>query len=854
MPSKRSAASITSRKSSKQAIAEFEKALAIRLALDRKPEVAATQNNIGNAYYYLEQYETAIDFYQKAVAGFALNDDRLAIAETLNNTGSAHYSLGSYDAALDSYQQSLKHALEIHYRQGEATSLYGIGLVHYARGDYGLALETYAKNLALREFLRDRLGIATTLHSMGMAHLRQQNHALALAAYLKALPLYAEMGDRDGKISAAALLIEIGGIHFSQRTYEAAMERYRAALAAYQGLGEDLGVAAALNAIGSVYKAQKLFDPALEAFRKSLIEYERFGEKERAGEVLIHMAGAQYARGDAAQALKLAEQASASARQLSNGNLLWQARYIAGSVYRSLSQLDEARRAFEESIAAVEFLRAELIDDEQAIPFFPEKSAPYLAMMEWLLTQNRAVEAFAIAEVVRSQQLWDMLRGVRIRINKTMTAAEQDQQRQLHKALVSARRQHDREKARKNRDEPRFAALGARLQKARQDYNAFKTKLYAARPELSAWRGETPSFKPEEAQRLLDAKTAWLEFICGETQSYLFVLTRDPAAGRRDMVSVKAYILNVGRADLADRKAKFRDAIRQQRDDVTPAARDLYDLLIKPAAAQLAGKESLVIIPDPPLWGLPFQALQAVEGRYLLEGFSVVYSPSLLSLRESAVSRRGAMAPATNLTAFANPVFTKELVDRLKLSGREIRVAASASAEQEAKALAQLYGETSSRAYVAADASEDRLRSEAESSRLLHVSAPVLLRDTSPFYSSVMLSAGREDGLLQAWEIANLRLQAEAVVLTAAESDEGDLGDGIGVTGLAWSWSVAGSPALVVNQWQTEAGESDLLIDFHRHLKQRLAPAAALRQAALRAIMSDKSHPFHWSRFIVIKV
>ena len=50
-----------------------------------------------------------------------------------------------------------------------------------------------------------------------------------------------------------------------------------------------------------------------------------------------------------------------------------------------------------------------------------------------------------------------------------------------------------------------------------------------------------------------------------------------------------------------------------------PSALKLYELLLKPAAAQLKGKTNLLIVPDDQLWNLPFQALLTPSNRFLLE-------------------------------------------------------------------------------------------------------------------------------------------------------------------------------------------------------------------------------------------
>jgi len=90
-------------------------------------------------------------------------------------------------------------------------------------------------------------------------------------------------------------------------------------------------------------------------------------------------------------------------------------------------------------------------------------------------------------------------------------------------------------------------------------------------------------------------------------------------------------------------------------------------------------------------------------------------------------------------------------------------------------------------------------------------------------YSHLVLAQGaergQEDGLLEAWELMNLDLRAELVVLSACETARGRVGAGEGMIGLTWALFVAGAPAVVVSQWSVEsASTTELMIEFHRLL------------------------------------
>ena len=129
-------------------------------------------------------------------------------------------------------------------------------------------------------------------------------------------------------------------------------------------------------------------------------------------------------------------------------------------------------------------------------------------------------------------------------------------------------------------------------------------------------------------------------------------------------------------------------------------------------------------------------------------------------------------------------------------------------------------------------------------------------------YSHIMLAqeaaGGAEDGLLEAWELLNLDLKADLVVLSACETARGRVGAGEGVIGLTWALFVAGSPTTVVSQWKVEeSSTTELMLEFHRQLRRpgdaRTATAVALQRAATKMLDSKEyRHPFYWAGFVVI--
>jgi CHAT domain-containing protein len=163
--------------------------------------------------------------------------------------------------------------------------------------------------------------------------------------------------------------------------------------------------------------------------------------------------------------------------------------------------------------------------------------------------------------------------------------------------------------------------------------------------------------------------------------------------------------------------------------------------------------------------------------------------------------------------------------------------------------------------YTGVQAREDRAKAESPAFRILQFATHGILNSSSPMYSHLLLSQenleNNEDGLLEAWEVMNLNLNADVVVLAACETARGRFGAGEGMIGMAWAFFVAGSPTTVASQWKVEsASTTDLMLEFHRNLRAsgaRMSKARALQRASLKLLKSrEYQHPFYWAGFVLL--
>ncbi len=846
-----------------QAQDSFNKSIELYRAVGDKLGIAKGLNGLGIVNRWQGNYSRALDYYQKALALCEEIGDRAEMARLHNNLGVVNNALGNSEVALDYYRKSLAFYEEAGFKSRMAGTLSNISIVYRFQGNYRLALEHAQRALKLAEELKDKPNTASALKALSAVYGSQGEEDLALEYRQRYLALNEAMGNRA---EVAYALFDIGTTYFKRGEYDTALEYQLKSMKLREQIGEKPALAESYMKIGDIYDAQGKRDLALEFYRKSLALEEAANNNRGLTTSFEALANFYYKQGNYKEALEAAESGARTARQAGLQEQFWETRTITGKAYRALNRPEDARKAFDEAIAVIESLRSQVAGGtrEQQLSF-ERRVSPYLESAKLLATEKRASEALLYAERAKGRALLDVLLNGRDNITKAMTTEERNQERQLRDEISSLNAQISTERARAKPDNQLLSELDARLQQARLDFEAFQKSLYAAHPNLQAKRGEAALFTVEQASHILpDDKSALLEYLVTDEQTYLFVLTKERATGKDDL---KLYTLDIKRDDLEKRVENYRAHLAGRNPDFSQSAQELYGLLLRPAQKQLQDKTKLIIVPDAGLWGLPFQALQPTEGRYVIEDQAVSYAPSLTVLREMMRLRRKnneQSSASSLLLAFGNPKASEQTISSAKLVTRA-GLEPLPDTEKEVRALEQLYGAAQSRIYVGAEAREDRIKLEAGKYRIIHLATHGILNNSSPLYSYLLLSrpnaVSSEDGLLEAWEIMQMDLRADMVILSACETARGRFGAGEGVIGLSWAFFVAGTPTTVVSQWKVESTSTNLLMtEFHRNLQSalktstpKISEADALRLAVLKLNKNELyRHPFYWAGFIVV--
>ncbi|MEM1182886.1 MAG: CHAT domain-containing protein [Acidobacteriota bacterium] len=284
-------------------------------------------------------------------------------------------------------------------------------------------------------------------------------------------------------------------------------------------------------------------------------------------------------------------------------------------------------------------------------------------------------------------------------------------------------------------------------------------------------------------------------------------------------------------SDLVDRVESVRRALSERRVDIGPRLSELGELLLGPVAEDLKEAHRLHVVPDGPLWDLPFAALE-LDGAPLVQRMAVSSVPSLAVL--SALRRRSGGGR----------------VSALVLGGAD----AHGEVAEQARAVAKVYG-------VGARV-DDQARRGSLSSLLaagpgvLHLAAHGVVDTVRPARSYVQLEPPGRDGRLDAAALAALDLgSVELAVLAACESGRGGVRRGEGMLGLAWAALSAGAGNVLISHWRVDAGATeDFMVLFHRRVAAGGDEAAAALRSSMLELAADPAtaHPFYWAGFSLV--
>jgi CHAT domain-containing protein len=284
---------------------------------------------------------------------------------------------------------------------------------------------------------------------------------------------------------------------------------------------------------------------------------------------------------------------------------------------------------------------------------------------------------------------------------------------------------------------------------------------------------------------------------------------------------------------------RSRLANPQDSDDVEDKLRAAALALIVPVLPAIpGGTRQLIIVPAESLASVPFAALPlppfgAEPARPLLERFAIAYLPSASTLQFLNIG------PAHH----ESDVFLGALGDQ-SVDG----LPALPGTLQETAAIQDLYPRA--QRLVGAEFTHDAAVQALTQHAVVHFATHGLVDAQAPLFSALVTApAEGRASRLSLYEVVDLQIKSRLVILSACETDLGQVRGGDEIIGLTRTFLQAGADGVVSSLWQVDDSATALLMaTLHEKLRAGESASVALRHAQLMT-RRRFPQPYYWAPF-----
>ncbi len=288
----------------------------------------------------------------------------------------------------------------------------------------------------------------------------------------------------------------------------------------------------------------------------------------------------------------------------------------------------------------------------------------------------------------------------------------------------------------------------------------------------------------------------------------------------------------------------------------------LYQKLF--AGLHIQDYHNLYVIPDGFLFQLPLGVLpdNHVESaysygsaHYMIDSHSISYYTSLKDLERTYFEPKSKYKIDYAGFGIKNFGYTSS-----SLSGDKI-LAPLPYTESEVSKIDSLlpYPTSKKKLFLGTTATEKSFRKWVPNAKIVHLATHSEVYYENPLFSVIYLNGDQNkktqnidnDGKIHAYELFEMNLNNQLVVLSSCESGAGDYITGSGIIGLSRAFTYAGAKSLILNLWPVnDQAAEKISVKFYEYLKKGYTKAEALRKAKLYFIDNGNANPYIWGSYI----
>ena len=822
---------------------------------------------LGRIYGYKAVFKADQGFYDESITAYEMaidqiksmeEKDTVALATQWNNLANVHSDRGDYEKAEDCFERSLSILGEEVRLDIQASVYNNLGQIKYRLESYHEAKIRFKRAYQLYEAYAQISGsknfsstgnFVITCNNLGKTYL-QLNQLDSTAKYLR----LAQRTQKEKKIKRQLPLTNLflGQLYLKQGNAQSGIASLQ------EGLNQALDqfdlpntyVARCYFSLAEAYQSQGEIDKALDLFLKS-------------SEALVHEPlkdGLPVQMDDVASKMELLKTLRAKA------SLLWASYQKTGDT----DLLEAAFRHYTFIDALIVSARQSYLEENSKL-YLAEKSheifgqAIRVALSLYEKTQKASYfeAVFQFMESNKAASLLESLADDEARLFARLNSSE------TGRKLISEEENLKREIAgyqrmiyeANNKESEKVAQIEENLFEQKQALEEIQQALFDKFPEYYKLKAETRLTSIKKLQEeILAEEEVLLEYYLDEEGLVTLMVGRDFANvqetkfGNDDREMLAVFIQQISSFDFSSKPELAFQTFTQ-------SAFGAYQLLLKPYTEQASTQhEKLIIIPDGLLNFVSFQALirELPESKtvdyspnnlaYLLEDFQIryAYSANQLAFFKKKDQRSESKS---GFVGFA-PYFGEGSANATRRSCEAAVLAPLSENVNEVNEIAALIkGKT----YTGTAASTEAFKAVAKDYGILHLATHACSQADEALYQKIFF--GQED-YLYAFDLYDLNISADLVVLSACETGIGQLVEGEGVLSLARGFAYAGSRSILTTLWSvSDRSTADIMVEYYKQLQAGMAKSVALRKAQLTYLEGQKPnlmHPVYWAGFMQV--
>jgi tetratricopeptide (TPR) repeat protein len=791
--------------------------------------LARLEINVGNIHHRQDRFAEALLCYERAYERLVPFRNVEGIAVALGNMAMCLITLNDFPRALETHRRARAFCEENGLPRLVALADYNIAYLYFFRGQYGEAIEALKATRAACEALGDAYLAALCRLDLAEIYLELNLSPEATAMAEEAHAAFAELGVGYEAAKARGFFAiaegQQGKVLRSLELFTEARDSFvRERNSVWPGL-MDLYRAMILMSAGRLFEARPSALAALAAFSAPALASKAILCRLLLARLALRM-------GDVAAARDECERAAAILTPLDLPALAFQMHYVRGQIARAAGETELAYDAYRAALRYLETLRSSLRGEELKIAFIKNKLEVYESLVDLCLARDTGAsaveEAFGYVEQAKSRSLQELLLKAAVPAPPP-AGGKSDLVRRVGELREELNWYYHRIEAEQLSPEDHTEERLDQLQTAVQ---AHESELLRVLRELPAGAEPlellAPVSLPLPAIRAaLPAGAMLIEYFRVGPRLLAFLVTRDslevaPVAllpRVQHVLRLLQFQLGWARPGAAASTEASREALMAS---TQAHLAELYDELIAPLRSRLEA-DHLIIVPHDLLHYVPFHAL--FDGRtHLIDSYSISYAPSgtIYALCQGRPAREEGGSLVLGVPGQRTPFIADE---------------ARAVAAQLPRA----------ELFLGDEATASVLREKGSDSRYVHVAAHGFFRSDNPMFSGIRLGGS----YLTLYDLYNLHLPAELVVLSACVSGLNVIAAGDEIIGLARGLFRAGSDSLLLTLWEVpDESTAVFMKSFYERALHAPNRAQALREAIVH-LRERFPHPIHWAPFVL---